>query len=59
MNRNGRAVSDIIGVFINTVILRTDLSGEVSFRQLLERVRKTTVDAHENQELPLERIVLP
>ena len=57
VNRNQSALSDVIGVFINTVILRTDLSGDVTFRELLGRVRKSTLDAQANQELPLQRVV--
>jgi amino acid adenylation domain-containing protein len=56
-NRNQSALRDMIGVFINTVILRTDISGELTFRELLARVRKTTLDAQANQELPLQRVV--
>ncbi len=56
-NRNHSVLSDIIGVFINTVILRTDLSGDVTFRELLDRVRKTTLEAQANQELPFDRVV--
>src|SRR5271165_664755 len=57
VNRNRSALSGIVGVFINTVILRTDLSGNATFRELLRRVRKTTLDAQANQEVPLERVV--
>lgn len=57
VNRNGSALSGIIGVFINTVVLRTDLSGELTFRELLGRVRQTTLEAQANQELPFERLV--
>ena len=57
INRNQGALGDMIGVFINTVILRTDLSGEVTYRELLSRLRTTTIEAQANQELPLERLV--
>lgn len=57
INRNQGALGDMIGVFINTVILRTDLSGEVTYRELLARIRTTTVEAQANQEVPLERVV--
>lgn len=47
----------LIGCFINTVPLRTDLSGEPSFRELLARVRTTALAAHDNQNLSFSRIV--
>lgn len=47
----------IIGTFINSVILRTDLSGDLSFRQLISRVRDTTNEALSHQDLPFEQVV--
>ncbi|MDB6031369.1 MAG: amino acid adenylation protein, partial [Verrucomicrobiales bacterium] len=48
----------LIGFFINTLILRTDVSGNPSFKQLLQRVRKITLDAYSHQDLPLEKLVM-
>ena len=56
-NRSRSELRDMIGVFINTAILRTDFSGDPTFRELLGRVRKTTLDAQANQEVPLQRVV--
>jgi amino acid adenylation domain-containing protein len=56
-NRSHSALRNMVGVFINTAILRTEVSPEISFRELLGRVRKATLDAQENQEVPLQRVV--
>ena len=55
--RTVRELAPVIGPFINTVVLRGDLSGSPSFRALLQRVQQRTVDALEHQELPFERLV--
>ncbi len=47
----------LIGVFINMLVLRSDLSGNPLFSDLLERVRCMTFNAYENQELPFEELV--
>jgi amino acid adenylation domain-containing protein len=56
----GRArpeLDPLIGCFINTLPIRTDLSGEPTFRELLARVRRTTLDAYEHQWLSFDQIV--
>ncbi|KAK3815516.1 MAG: Non-ribosomal peptide synthetase module [Benniella sp.] len=56
-NRNHHQFEPLIGLFINILALRIDVSGEPTVRQLLERVRKTSLDAQNHQDLPFEQVV--
>ena len=47
----------LIGFFVNSLVLRTDLSGDPTFRELLGRVRRTALDAYANQDTPFELLV--
>ena len=50
-------VEKLIGVLINNLALRTDLSGSISFRELLKRVRRSVLDAFAHQEIPFENLL--
>ena len=47
----------MIGLFINTLVLRTDLSGNPTFRELLQRFREVALGAYANQEVPFDKII--
>ncbi|HEY0638938.1 MAG TPA: amino acid adenylation domain-containing protein [Pseudonocardiaceae bacterium] len=55
--RGRTELEPLIGLLVNTVALRTDLSGNPSFAELLDRVRATAAEAYDNAELPFERLV--
>ena len=56
-NRNRKEVEPVIGFFINTLVIRTNLSGDPDILELLDRVRQTTLDAYDHQDVPFERLV--
>ncbi len=56
-NRRYREMEDLIGVFINTLALRTGCADQPAFLELLERTRQTCTEAYANQDVPFEKIV--
>ena len=55
--RNHAETEGLIGLFTNTLVMRGDLSGDPSFRELLARTRDYVVEAYAHQDLPFEKLV--
>ena len=56
-NRTRSEVEGLIGFFVNTLVLRTEVAGELSVRELLQRVREVCLGAYGHQEVPFEMLV--
>ncbi len=56
-NRGQAELEALVGFFINTLALRSDLSGNPSFANFLAQIKETTLDAYTHQDVPLEKIV--
>lgn len=56
-NRTQTELEPLIGFFVNTLVLRSDIEPSDNFYQLLQAIRKTTLDAYQHQDVPFERLV--
>jgi nonribosomal peptide synthetase DhbF len=56
-NRSHSLMEGLVGTFVNTVVLRNDLTGDPGFGELLQRVRSTALDAFSQQDVPFDRLL--
>ena len=56
-NRNRKDIEGIIGFFTNNIILRSSFTNEITFNELLKKVKNVTIEAYSNQDVPFEKIV--
>ncbi|MFN2576061.1 MAG: amino acid adenylation domain-containing protein [Pyrinomonadaceae bacterium] len=56
-NRPCAETENLIGFFLNNLALRTNVSGDLNFLELLARVRQTALDAYSNQDVPFEKLI--
>ncbi|HET8891688.1 MAG TPA: amino acid adenylation domain-containing protein [Candidatus Angelobacter sp.] len=57
INRSRTNIQGLIGYFVNTLVIRADLGGELTFREILRNVRQRALSAYEHQDLPFEKLV--
>ncbi|WP_329217519.1 amino acid adenylation domain-containing protein [Streptomyces sp. NBC_01485] len=57
LGRTDPELEDVVGLFINMTVLRSDLSGGVTFAELLERITDANLDMYDNQDVPFDHVV--
>ncbi|MFC8547559.1 amino acid adenylation domain-containing protein [Streptomyces sp. NPDC057273] len=57
LGRTDPELEDVVGLFINMTVLRCDLSGDVTFAELLERIADANLDMYDNQDVPFDHVV--
>src|SRR3569833_495674 len=57
VNRRHRETESLIGFFLNTLVLRFDLGGQIGFQELLSQTRETALEAYAHQDIPFEHLV--
>ncbi|NEO94512.1 MAG: AMP-binding protein, partial [Moorea sp. SIO3G5] len=56
-NRNRSEIEGLIGFFVNSLVMYTDLGGDPSFTEVLNRVKQTALEAYSHQDIPFEKLV--
>ncbi len=56
-NRTQGRTESLIGFFVNLLVMRTDMSGDPAFAELLTRLKRVSLDAYEHQDLPFDKLV--
>ncbi|NEO74219.1 condensation domain-containing protein, partial [Moorena sp. SIO3H5] len=56
-NRNRSEIEGLIGFFVNSLVMYTDLGGDPSFTEVLNRVKQTALEAYGHQDIPFEKLV--
>src|SRR4030095_3348218 len=56
-NRNRPETGGVVGLFVNTLVMRTHLSHDITFRELLRRLRDASLEAYSNQDLHFEQLL--
>ena len=56
-NRSQKELEGLIGFFVNTIAIRSEIKPDLSFKELLQKVRAVTLEAYEHQDVPFEKVV--